>query len=281
MTGGFLSSKKLIDRKHRITCWPALVILACSLASGGHSEEDRPEFEVASVKPLAALDTRRLPVFKGGPGTADPTRFSCENSPIVLLIMGAFAVRDHWRISGPVWLDTSGIEVAAKVPPGATPEQFQAMLRNLLTDRFHLKAHWETRQSTVSTLVPAKGGSKLKTAAASGKEPCDDIKKHDSDSGCALLSYSNGRFTYNGRAPIEALVGALRFHLSRPVTDATGLKGEFDFRLSFVKDGSTEAEFGVSIEKALRDQAGLQLENRKGPVEFLVVDHMDGAPSAN
>jgi uncharacterized protein (TIGR03435 family) len=59
------------------------------------------------------------------------------------------------------------------------------------------------------------------------------------------------------------------------------LKGEFDFRLSFVKDGSTEAEFGVSIEKALRDQAGLQLENRKGPVEFLVVDHMDGAPSAN
>ena len=35
-----------------------------------------------------------------------------------------------------------GFDIAAKIPAGATQEQFQAMLRNLLIDRFKVGYHY-------------------------------------------------------------------------------------------------------------------------------------------
>ena len=51
-------------------------------------------------------------------------------------------------VGGPAWLGTDRFDVIAKAPADATPEAQRDMLRNLLTDRFKLKVHDDTRPAT-------------------------------------------------------------------------------------------------------------------------------------
>jgi uncharacterized protein (TIGR03435 family) len=69
------------------------------------------------------------------------------------------------------------------------------------------------------------------------------------------------------------------------VVDATGLNGSFDFTLEYyagqggrgVEEGREPAPdpSGPSLEAALQAQLGLRLESRKGPVEILMVEHIE------
>jgi uncharacterized protein (TIGR03435 family) len=96
-------------------------------------------FEVASLRPWEPGSPAR-PGIRGGPGTADPGRISYTRYPLRLLISVAFEM-PLARIEGPVWMDSEAFNIEAKLPPGATREQVQTMLRNLLTERFQLKLH--------------------------------------------------------------------------------------------------------------------------------------------
>ena len=80
------------------------------------------------------------------------------------------------------------------------------------------------------------------------------------------------------------------------VVDKTGITGEFDLRLTFTPDrpdvpspfapvprsanGAAAADPGPDIFIAMQEQLGLKLESAKGPVEFLVIDHVE-RPDAN
>ena len=72
--------------------------------------------------------------------------------------------------------------------------------------------------------------------------------------------------------------------VGRVVVDKTGLDGRFDLTLKYVSDDAVSAgpdsPSGPSIFTALQEQLGLKLEPEKGPVEILVVDHID-LPSGN
>jgi uncharacterized protein (TIGR03435 family) len=82
--------------------------------------------------------------------------------------------------------------------------------------------------------------------------------------------------------------------LDRPVIDKTGITGRFNFRIEFAPDeatpffrtaggdpsAATPEPTGPSIFTALREQLGLKLESAKGPVEFLVIEHVE-RPSEN
>ena len=73
--------------------------------------------------------------------------------------------------------------------------------------------------------------------------------------------------------------------LDRPVFDKTGLSGLFDFHLHYALDnpGTSAAASdlpGLSIFTAVQDQLGLKLSPETGPLEVLVVDHVE-KPSAN
>ena len=63
--------------------------------------------------------------------------------------------------------------------------------------------------------------------------------------------------------------------LHRPVSDQTGLNGEYDIRLFWAEDGSP------TLVRAVQDQLGLRLQTTSGPVDFLVVDHADKLPTEN
>ena len=76
--------------------------------------------------------------------------------------------------------------------------------------------------------------------------------------------------------------------LQRPVVNNTGLEGNYDFKLQWTPDTdpsapegqSADTSVGPSIFTALQEQLGLRLEATKGPVDTLVIDHVE-RPSQN
>jgi len=90
---------------------------------------------------------------------------------------------------------------------------------------------------------------------------------------------------------MDGLARQLASQLHSTVQNNTGLKGIYDFTLRFTPDdapmdasGGANASLadngGTSIFAAVQDQLGLKLESKKGPVEIVVVDHVD-KPSDN
>ena len=67
------------------------------------------------------------------------------------------------------------------------------------------------------------------------------------------------------------------------VRDKTGLQGDYDIDLRYVQDDlANNAQVdGPSLFDALQEQLGLKLEKQTGPVEILIVDHMEKVPIAN
>ncbi len=59
-------------------------------------------------------------------------------------------------------MQTARFNISAKVPEGASKEQFRIMMRNLVTDRFKPESHREKKEVQVYALVVAKNGPKMK-----------------------------------------------------------------------------------------------------------------------
>src|SRR5580658_6801824 len=90
-------------------------------------------FEVASVRQTNLPGDGSPAGMKcsGGPGTSDPERLSCSNAPLKMLICIGYGVQ-FYQVTGPGWMDTDGYDIAARIPAGATREEYQRMLRSLL-----------------------------------------------------------------------------------------------------------------------------------------------------
>ena len=201
------------------------------------------------------------------------------------------------------------MDVEAKMPVDTTREQFNVMLQNLLADRLGLKVHWTSKEIDMYALVVAKGGPKLKLAAPDPPRGSDDDSKNGGplpnrvgDDGFPIPPPGNG--PWMGAAPGGKM--GMRGHnetsaelahaigmrtLDGPLTDATGLTGKYDYTI-FWSSPATDAAAagdhagydepdGPSIFDAVQEQLGLKIEKRKGPVQMLVVDHVEKKPTEN
>ena len=81
---------------------------------------------------------------------------------------------------------------------------------------------------------------------------------------------------------MEVLSRVLSDRLSRAVVDKTGLPDKYDFTLKFSPDDAPPSpdSDAPSIFTAIQEQLGLKLESSKGPVQVLVIDHVE-MPSEN
>jgi uncharacterized protein (TIGR03435 family) len=142
--------------------------------------------------------------------------------------------------------------------------------QNLLADRFHLRVHWDTREEPVYLLSidkRDKSGPKFQPHADAPGHGINTRKGH-------------GKVQMRGTdVPIEELASNLGNQLGRFVTDQTEMRGHYDFVLEWDAEqvGDTPSP---SLFTALREQLGLKLQPRKGPVPILVIDSA-GKPSEN
>lgn len=204
-------------------------------------------------------------------------KISGTDVPVETLIEEAYDVRPDriFGLSGPV--NEAHFDVEAKVlpRPDGTPQKFtdqqlEAMTIPLLADRFHLRAHVETRTLPIYEMVAAHGGPKFKlsTEAATGRSL--NMSSRDTD---RVLNAKSAR--------MEDLTEMLSNLVHRPVIDRTGLAGHADITLQWTSDEAADQGSNVlSIFTALEEQLGLKLVSSKGPVETLVIDHIE-MPAAN
>ncbi|MGB7719173.1 MAG: TIGR03435 family protein [Bryobacteraceae bacterium] len=220
----------------------------------------RPQFEVASIKPLTAdRDSRpQANCTAGG-------RFVSAGVPVKYLIEWAYDIRTEFSV--PDWAEISGkrYDIEAKAEGPVSQAQCRLMTQLLLEDRFKLKFHRETKEMPVYALVVGKSGSKLHEA------------KPDSPPGDGVWLRGHKTSSKGWEPSMIASTLSSIPDVGRPVVDKTGLKGLFEFRLDY---SVTPNEDRPNIFSALQDQLGLRLEPSKGPVEFVVIDQLE-KPSEN
>jgi uncharacterized protein (TIGR03435 family) len=271
-----------------------LMMAAVSAASSQTVISDRLTFEVASVKPAKTVGGRFT--MNGGPGTGDPGRITYTNIMLRRILLSAYDIKNY-QVSGPDWLDSLRFDIAAKIPDGATQEQFQSMLRNLLATRFNMTTHRESKELPIYALLAAKNGPKLHATADDGsaEKPDDQLAAiravEGKDGFPALELRAPGLVieTKSGRArvtaketPISKFADLLSGQLGRPVIDMTGLTGNYSFVVYFAPENQNpDGGSDPSIFGAVQEQLGLRLEARKGPVELLVIDHAEKVPTGN
>jgi uncharacterized protein (TIGR03435 family) len=199
-------------------------------------------------------------------------------------------------------------DVAAWQNPASRPEMLRTMMRMLLKERLNAAAHIESKEMPVFDLVMAKNGPKLKPAET--VDPAELRAKHPGS-----ITFPNGGLVAPGGgmkqmnffgASMTTLAPFLSYLAGRPVQDKTGLADKYDFsiQMSFnllgpaMENASAKAGFPVdvlpapppppgveggapppdpetSIFTAVHEQLGLRLEPAKGPVERLVIDHVE------
>lgn len=276
----------------------AIFAFVCGVALG-QAKDDSLSFEVTSVKPSGSQSVR---MSNGGPGTRDPERFTFSKAVLRDLLYRAYSLDDPYaQISGPAWIDTQAYDIAVKIPAGASKEQFQRMLQNMLAERFKLVVHHDTKVLPVYELVVAKNGPKLKESElnpASDLPPAQPQPFAEDKNGFPLLP--PGRATWMmlnrpGRSRLAAqqqsasiLTTVLRSPLGRPLIDKTGLTGLYDFTLEFdprAATGGTPADgqelSAPDIFIAIQQQLGLKLVDTKAPFDVVVVDQVAKTPSEN
>ena len=233
-----------------------------------------PVFDVASIRPSA---------HTVGPDYNNqiswtPVGFTGKNVTLRRLIADAWNLQLD-QVIGPPWLDRNEYDVQARVAEGAMKAQMALMLQGLLTDRFNLKQHSETRTMRVYELKAGEHGPKIKPVADGEPNP---------------VAGAGAGFHFHGEMRQFADLLAVQFSIPAvenpsvpvraggpaiPVLDRTGLDGVYDFSVDIHPEPGTDAFTGW--QRVLNEQLGLRIESRKADVDVHVVDDAAKMPSAN
>jgi uncharacterized protein (TIGR03435 family) len=249
-------------------------------------------FEVASIRQSPPADSYRV----SGSFSAHSSSFRATNLDVANLLAFAYDVRRDQIQGLPDWpamfnvqakSDNAVDQRLAQLTKDQEKMEQQHMLQTLLADRFKLKIRWETRQGPIYDLVVAKKGPKMELAK--GDPPSAEEQKAwgersipplyqrgDSSTGFAFVAHG---------CSMSDLAETLAGQFSRPVVDRTGLKDKYDFKLHYqdvrLSDRSADDQNPTPpLDMAIQDQLGLKLEPAKGPIQLLVIDHIE-KPSEN
>jgi uncharacterized protein (TIGR03435 family) len=271
------------------------------------------EFDVATIKP--SQDNNPGGVL----GFLSEDSYRARNMTIKSVIRSAYDLwggREEMVLGGPKWLETDRYYITAKVdatvadklkklrPDERTLTQNQ-MVRALLADRFKLQIHRETKELPIYALTITKNGVQLKEAKPGDTYPegfpyadkfSDAVKPGEifgvvggGPDGRTMTLYCFG-------VSMTALARQLTVYSGQIVQDRTGLTGSYDFTLKYgmssmrpASEGSSDGQSvpaapdpvgGPDLFAAIQQQLGLKLESQKGPVQVIVIDHIE-RPSGN
>jgi bla regulator protein blaR1 len=275
------------------------------IAAGG-----KMQFEVASVKASKADSFSSLfPLSADDSYKSTGGRFSAD-FPLVSYVQFAYRLWMTPEQVGamleqmPKWAATDHYAIEARAEGNPTKDQMRLMMQSLLADRFKLAMHFETRQGKVlalSLVTTGKTGPGLRPHAdgpqcdndGDPSTPLEPAKPTDTfPQTCgnyAMVRKANGERQVGSRnTTLDLLADSLPIlgNLGRTVINRTGLSGRFDFVMEYVAESSgPEAPNPLDLQgptflQALHDQLGLKLESTEGPIQSVVVDHVE-RPSEN
>jgi uncharacterized protein (TIGR03435 family) len=239
---------------------PAILAVAASLAFA-----QAPEISVVSIKP-------------SDPGTNSmgnrfpPGRFTFTGYSLMSLIESAYSVKEYQILDAPGWMSSERWNLEGELTQPVSMFSYPQLLQPVLADRYHLKIRRETRTMPIYSLVIAKGGLKLKLAAEDAKQ-----------------GTRYGNMIVGERYDIRRLAFDLTGNLNMPVVDKTGLTGIYDMNLKWTPDPARPAFGDVrdpadlpapdpsrpEIFTAIKEQLGLELKAEKGPIDVIVIDHVE------
>ena len=268
-------------------------------------------FEVASVKrnKSDAPGYSNFPLNAGDAYIENGGHFVARNFPLVTYIFFAYKLMGNQGrpvlSQLPRWAIADGFDIEARAIGNPTKDQMRLMMRSLLAERFKLGLHTERREIPVLAFVLAKAGKtgpQLQPHDAA--TPCEpnavpapgdrypntfqQIVAGQMPSLCNVIlglpASVVGRSRLAGRNVTIGFMADMfsqRVDRGRPMIDATGLPGKFDFVLEFTPDGPTPATAGEpqsdgpTFEEALTDQLGLKAESRKSLMDVIVLDNVE------
>jgi uncharacterized protein (TIGR03435 family) len=232
-----------------------------------------PAFEVMTIKANDGLS-------RGGRSGWEPGgRFQATNLPGNMLVQIAYGTPQrtllgYQLINIPAWLSNARYDIVGKVrtdlaltDPSELAAKGPQYLQSLLAERFKLRVHHETRQLQRYRLVRAKGdrtlGPRLRETSCMpdvGKAACN-------------LQYGPNRYKFEG-VTIARFAADLSGNLSQVIADDTGLAGRYDLELDWSLDQNA-ADDKPSVFTAMQEQLGLKLIAERGPVDVVVIDHVE------
>ncbi len=255
------------------------------LAQTPASTAGSPAYEVASIRQNMNPNPRWSMSF-----TPDGVR--ARDVTLIWALHEAYGVYDSelWS-GGPQWLDNARFDIEAKYDVSKYPkfsrEERQAMLRQLLADRFKVVVHHESKEFPLYALEEAKDGPRFKET-----KPEDLQKSTVNGVMCVTTGGHRGTIEMHGCTTTQlanSLSGYGQLDLGRKVVDKTGLSGYFSFALhwtpvnaadSFDAVMSASEASGPSLFTAVKEQLGLELKPIRGPLDTIVIDHAE-MPSEN
>jgi uncharacterized protein (TIGR03435 family) len=265
--------------------------------------EDHGAFEVASIK-VDKSGSGRHSLSTNLPGG----RLRALNVSLAGFMTDAYQIPANRIIGAPDWFDSEYFDIDATSTSESNSDENRGKLQSLLADRFKLAVHHETRELPVYALVLEKPGQlgpqlHISDANCSESHPTDLTKPNAASSesstpdsiNCGDTSGSSGnkRARYLGHGVtmdklVEVLSGTpSHAYVERPIVDRTGLTGLIDFVLEFTPPQLTPSDQAAAdpsapppFTAALHEELGLKLESATGPVDVLVIDHVE-EPSPN
>jgi bla regulator protein BlaR1 len=307
---------------HPLTIWKTLILVTTAVmavaapvvvgvmhapplrAQSQAAADDRPAFEVASVKPNTSHGPSGLDFAAGG-------RLTARNMSLRTLIWIAYRIQDFQLSGGPDLLNDR-FDIVAKSEGNLPVNELQLRLRTLLGDRFGLTVHSETRELPVYALVMARSDGKMGAQLRRSGDSCAPITAPagappppppppgsaalpgpaaDADpnrigQGCGGM-FIPGRLS-GRKMTMTQVANTLSRFLKRAVIERTGLTGNFDLDLAYTPDqmpvsgpegfplpaALAPSSEDPSIFTAVQEQLGLKLQSTEGPVQVLVIDHV-------
>ncbi len=259
----------------------ALGLLSAPLGAQEAPADPKVQFEVATLKPSAPGPPTGPCGIRPQPGGQ---LYSVECMPLKQVLTVIYRLKADQISGGPSWMDNDRFDIRGKAEKPSTNDELHTMMKNLLTERFGLKFHYEKKELPIYALTVDKGGAKLTPHEAT-------------NAGDPWIDQSQAQFLHMKMVatfcPMEYFAWRLGQLMDRPVADMTGLKGDYDFKLEFTRElppnipegaqfnGAPIDTSGPTVYEAVQKQLGLKLERTKGPVTSMVIDHAEKPAEGN
>jgi uncharacterized protein (TIGR03435 family) len=255
-------------------------------------------FEVSTIKP-SRPDER--PGGRISNGQMNVTGMTLRD---LIVFAWDLSPNDPQMIAGaPKWLNETRFDIVAKSSDSVRldSKEFGQMLRDLLIERFNMRIRMEERPIEAYSLVAdhpklKEADPKSRTRCKEGLGPDGKDPRKTNPMLTVLWTCQNMTMAQLG----EELAHFSTGYVYTPVLDATGLKGGYDFTLTWSSasltilkplpppgqpqagsDSATDPNGAITLYDAIDKQLGIKMVKSRRPVPILVIDHIDDTPTEN